>query len=115
DHPGLRFVFGYEQALGYLVTGQPMDKDGISAAVMMAEVAALAAAEGLTLQDRLDALATRFGRHVVADLSVRLDPVDAAAKVAAMRAHPPAEVGGLPVTGVEWFEEAGLLRLWLGG
>jgi phosphomannomutase len=114
DHPELRFVFGYEQALGYLVTTRPMDKDGITAAVMMAEVAALAAAEGVTLQDRLDALSARYGHHVVADLSIRLDPVLAASKVAAMRAHPPTEVGGHPVTGVEWYEEAGLLRLWLG-
>ena len=113
DNPDLDFVFGYEQALGYLVTTQPMDKDGISAAVMMAEVAALAAADGVTLQDRLDALAARFGRHVVADLSLRLDPVEAAARVAAMRAAPPSEVAGRAVTGVEWFEEAGLLRLWL--
>jgi len=114
DHPDLRFVFGYEQALGYLVCGQPLDKDGISAAVMMAEVAALATAEGVTLQDRLDDLAARFGRHVVADLSLRLDPVDAAAKVAAMRANPPTGVGDRAVTNVEWFDEAGLLRLWLG-
>lgn len=114
DHPELRFVFGYEQALGYLVCRQPLDKDGITAAVLLAEVAALAAADGLTLQDRLDALASRFGRHVTAELWVRLDPVDAAAKVAALRAEPPTEVGGHPVTGVEWYDEAGLLRLWLG-
>ena len=113
DHPDLNFVFGYEQALGYLVCKQPMDKDGITAGVLLAEVAALAAAEGVTLQDRLDALAGQFGRHVVADLSIRLDPVDAAAKVAAMRANPPTEVGGHGVTGVEWYQEAGLLRLWL--
>ena len=114
DHPELRFVFGYEQALGYLVRQQPMDKDGITAGVALAEVAALAAAEGVSLQDRLDALATRFGRHVVADLSIRLDPALAAAKVAALRADPPTEVAGRAVTGVEWFEEAGLLRLWVG-
>ena len=114
DHPELRFVFGYEQALGYLVRQQPMDKDGITAAVAMAEVAALAAAEGVTLQDRLDELAARFGRHVVADLSIRLDPATAAAKVETMRAEPPTQVAGHAVTGVEWFDEAGLLRLWLG-
>ncbi len=74
DHPDLRFVFGYEQALGYLVTHRPLDKDGISAAVMMAEIAGLALAEGVTLQDRLDAIAERFGRYVTAELSVRLDP-----------------------------------------
>ncbi len=114
DHPDLRFVFGYEQALGYLVCRQPMDKDGITAAVMMAEVAALAAAEGLTLQDRLDALAKRFGRHVTCDLSVPLDPAVGAAKLETMRATPPAALAGQPVTGVEWYDEAGLLRLWLG-
>ncbi|MCU1388211.1 MAG: pgm [Ilumatobacteraceae bacterium] len=113
DHPDLRMVFGYEQALGFLVCRQPLDKDGITAAVLLAEVAALAASEGVTLQQRLDDLAERFGRHVTAELSIRLDPVDAAAKVAAMRATPPTEVDGRPVTGVEWYEEAGLLRLWL--
>ena len=74
ERPDLRFVFGYEQALGYLVTNRPLDKDGISAAVMMAEIAGLALADGVTLQDRLDAIAERFGRYVTADLSVRLDP-----------------------------------------
>jgi phosphomannomutase len=59
DRPDQRFVFGYEQALGYLVAAAPRDKDGITAAVLMAEVAALARAEGVTLQDRLDDLARR--------------------------------------------------------
>lgn len=113
DHPELRFVFGYEQALGYLVCHQPMDKDGITAAVMMAEVAALAESEGVTLQDRLDALAARFGHHITAEQSVRLDPVSAARSVAALREQPPTEVSGRPVTSVEWFDEAGLLRIWL--
>ena len=71
ERPELRFVFGYEQALGYLVTHRPLDKDGISAAVMMAEIAGVALADGVTLQDRLDAIAERFGRYVTAELSVR--------------------------------------------
>ena len=74
--PRVRFVLGYEQALGYLVCGRPLDKDGITAAVLLAEVAALAAAEGVTLQERLDALAAtlrppRDGRAVVADATTR--------------------------------------------
>ena len=114
EHPDERFVFGYEQALGYLVAGQPLDKDGITAAVLMAEVAAVAAEEGVTLQDRLDSIAAEFGRHVMAEMSVRMPPADGAAAVARMRAEPPTSVAGRAVTGVEWFEEAGLLRLRLG-
>jgi phosphomannomutase len=113
-NPDERFVFGYEQALGYLVCGQPLDKDGITAAVMMAEVAAVAAAEGVTLQQRLDGIIATYGRHVMSEKSLRMMPADAAVAVARLRAQPPTEVGGHAVTSVQWFEEAGLLRLQLG-
>ena len=113
-HPDQRFVLGYEQALGYLVTTQPLDKDGITAAVMMAEIAAVAVAEGVTIQDRLDVIIATYGRHVMAEKSLRMPPADGAAAVARLRAQPPTEVGGHAVTSVEWFDEAGLLRLQLG-
>ncbi len=114
SQPDAHFVFGYEQALGFLVCGRPLDKDGITAAVLMAEVAALAAAEGVTLQGRLDAISARFGRHVMADLSIKMPPVDGVAAVGRMRAAAPTAVGDRAVTAVEWFDEAGLLRLQLG-
>jgi len=114
EHPDLQFVFGYEQALGYLVCQQPLDKDGITAAIMMADIAALAASEGVSLQQRLDDISARFGRHVMAEKSLRMAPADGAAKVAAMRANPPTQVGGREVTAVTWYEAAGLLRLQLG-
>ena len=104
-------MFGYEQALGYLVAAAPLDKDGITAAVLMAEVAALAKAEGVTLQDRLDDIAHRFGRHVTAERSLRMEPPVAAARVAALRATPPATLAGAPVDDVVEFPEADLLRL----
>ncbi|WP_420452786.1 phospho-sugar mutase [Ilumatobacter sp.] len=110
-----RFVFGYEQALGYLVTDRPLDKDGISAAVLMAEIAACAQADGVTVQDRLDAIAERFGRHVTAERSVRIPPSVGAEWVAAIESDPPAEVGGVAVVGVESYPEADLVRLRLEG
>jgi phosphomannomutase len=110
DHPGLRFVLGYEQALGYLVAGQPLDKDGISAAVLFAEVAAVAAADGRSLQRWLDDIAARYGRHILADASVRMAPADAAAKVAALRADPPTQIGGRSVSSTKEYPEANLLR-----
>jgi phosphomannomutase len=115
DRPGQRFVFGYEQALGYLVASAPLDKDGITAAVMMAEIAALAVAAGVTLQDRLDDIASRFGRHVIAELSVRMEPAVAVERVALLEADPPTEVAGVPVASVQSYPEAGLLRLVLEG
>ena len=115
DRPDLRFVLGYEQALGYLVAERPLDKDGISAAVLFAEVAAVAAAEGRTLQQWLDDIAARYGRHVLADASVRMDPADAVAKVAALRADPPVEIGGRAVVSTEEYPEADLLRFELDG
>jgi phosphomannomutase len=115
DRPELRLVFAYEQALGYLVTGRPLDKDGITAAVVFAEMAAVAAAEGRTMQGWLDDIAARYGRHVLADAAVRMDPSDAAAKVAALRADPPTSIGGRGVVRTEEYPEANLLRFDLDG
>ena len=72
DRPQLRLVFAYEQALGYLVTARPLDKDGISAAVLMAEIAAVAAEErddvaGPPRRDRRPLRASRRRRAVAAD------------------------------------------------
>jgi len=115
DHPDRRFVFGYEQALGYLVASRPLDKDGITAAVVLAEIAAAAAAGGTTLQARLDAISARYGRHVIADRSIRMDPQVAAQRVRALQESPPTELGGAAVTRVQSFPEADLLRLELDG
>jgi phosphomannomutase len=115
DNPDLRFVLGYEQALGYLVAPRPLDKDGISAALMLAEVAAVAAAEGTTLQRRLDDIAARFGRHVTIDKSVRMDPAAAAKAVERLQARPPTDIGGAHVVDVVAFPEADLLRFELSG
>src|SRR6056297_202316 len=115
ERPDLRFMLGYEQALGYLVAPRPLDKDGITAAVMMAEIAAVAGSEGQTLQDRLDAIADRFGRYVTSELSVKMPPADGAAWVASIEAEPPSEVGGRAVVSVQTYPEANLVRLMLEG
>ncbi|MEO6651564.1 MAG: phospho-sugar mutase [Ilumatobacteraceae bacterium] len=115
ERPHLDFVLGYEQALGYLVARRPLDKDGISAAVLFAEMAAAAAADGRTMQGWLDDIATRYGRHVLADASVRMDADAAAAQVVALRENPPAHIGGRAVLATEEYPEANLLRFELDG
>jgi phosphomannomutase len=115
DHPDLRFVFGYEQALGYLVAPRPLDKDGITAAVLLAEVAAVAAEDGTTMQERLDDISARYGRHLIADRSIRMEPAVATARVRALLEDPPGSLGGSAVVEVTAFPEADLLRLQLEG
>lgn len=108
-----RLVFAYEQALGYLVADRPLDKDGISAALMMTEIAALAMREGVSVQDRLDQIAAEYGQHVTAELSIKMSPSEGVAVVEQLRAHPPEAIGGRKVVSVEDFPEANLLRIWL--
>ena len=115
ERSDLRFMFGYEQALGYLVTGRPLDKDGVTAAVLMAEIAACAVAEGRTVQDRLDDIAARFGQYVTSELSLRISPEEGATWVAAMESDPPVEIGGLPVVSTSSYPEANLIRFVLEG
>jgi phosphomannomutase len=110
---GLRLVFAYEQALGYLVRDRPLDKDGLSAAVLLAEIAGLAADEGTTIEGRLDSIAARFGRHVTAERSIKMDPSSGAELVRALIASPPRTIGGRDVVAVRDFPEANLVRLWL--
>ncbi|NUS36607.1 MAG: phospho-sugar mutase [Pseudarthrobacter sp.] len=69
--PGL--VYGYEEALGYCVAPDLVkDKDGISAAVLIAELAAAAKADGRTVFDTLDELYLQHGLHASDQLSIRV-------------------------------------------
>jgi phosphomannomutase len=113
-HPEWRFVFGYEQALGFAVTGSPADKDGISAAVLLAEVALLAKTLGITLEDRLAAIATQYGRRRLAERSLAMPTALGLARVAALDAAPPSTLAGHPVTDVVEFPEANLVRFQCG-
>ena len=115
ERPDQRLVLGYEQALGYLVAARPLDKDGITAAVLMAEMAAAAVADGVTLQGRLNDIAARFGQYVTAEQSLRIPPSVGAEWVAQITADPPSELGGRAVTEVTAYPEANLVRLMLSG
>jgi phosphomannomutase len=96
--PGARFVFGYEEALGYAVTPAVRDKDGISAALALLSLAAAARAAGQTLLDRWDALEAAHGVHLTAQVTL---PTRAPAEVMArLRAGPPGSLAGAPVTTV---------------
>jgi phosphomannomutase len=96
-------VYGYEEALGYCVAPEHVrDKDGITAALAVAELAAGLKAEGRTLTDRLDELAAEFGVHLTDQLSVRVDDLrEIRAAMTRIRASTPATLLDAPVTSVQ--------------
>jgi phosphomannomutase len=101
--PDAPLVYGYEEALGYCVAPDHVrDKDGISAALMVCELAAGLKAGGATLLDRLDELAATFGVHATDQVSVRVDDPSAIAEMmGVVRTCPPASLLDEPVTEVE--------------
>jgi phosphomannomutase len=95
--PGM--VFGFEEALGYLVNPETVrDKDGISAAVAILGLAASARAEGKTLADLLDELADRIGHYASGQVSIRVEDLSIiGSTMARLRAEPPAAFGDVAV------------------
>ncbi|WP_433613521.1 phospho-sugar mutase [Dactylosporangium sp. CA-139114] len=100
---GADLAYGYEEALGYCVAPELVrDKDGITAALLVCELAAGLKAELRTLGDRLDELALRYGVHATDQLSVRVeDLAEITAMMATIRSHPPADLLDEPVTSIE--------------
>jgi phosphomannomutase len=98
---GLAYVFGYEEALGYGVGPLVLDKDGIGAALRLAERARHLKAQGRTLLERLDELLIAHGMSHQLQWSVsRPEPGGRerlAQAMAALRADPPAAIGASPV------------------
>jgi phosphomannomutase len=96
-------IYGYEQALGYAVRPDLVaDKDGISAALLVLQLAAEQARAGRTLADRLDDLAVAHGVHVTRQRSLRADGAAGLARLAdaveRVRKEPPRLLAGQPVT-----------------
>jgi phosphomannomutase len=97
--------FGYEEALGFCAGGLVRDKDGITAALLLAESVAVLADEGRTVLDVLDELAVAHGVHQTAQWSVRVPGSDAmellTTAMARLRSSPPADLAGRAVTRVD--------------
>ncbi len=95
--PGLRF--GYEEALGYCVDPDGVrDKDGVTAALLIAEQAATLKAEGRTLGDVLDDLAHRHGVYLTDSFSVRVQDLSLIGQIMArLREDPATDIAGITV------------------
>ena len=99
-----RFVFGFEEALGYSVGQVVRDKDGMSAAVVLADISAEAASSGKSMWDLLAGLARRHGLWVSAQHSVTRQAPEGGSEISGavdrVAASPPQSLGGMTVTDV---------------
>ncbi len=99
-------TFAYEEALGYCVDpGGVRDKDGITAALVIAELTAKLKAQGRTVGDELERLATEYGRHATDQLSLRVNDLsDIPKMMQSLRAAPPKELAGIAVSRIDDLE-----------
>jgi phosphomannomutase len=95
--PGTRFVFGYEEALGYAVGDVVRDKDGIGAALALLRLAEGAKSAGRSVLDVYDDLERSYGVHLTSQLTLRT--ADQERVMSRLRAAPPDAFGREPVSG----------------
>lgn len=117
-------TFGYEEALGYCVDSHSVnDKDGISAAIVLAQLATDLKKDGKTLLDLLDEIWLRHGFHGTEQISIRVQDLGrVAALLTSLRANPPSQIAGKRVLSVDDLNvpkddlpPTDGLRLWLEG
>jgi phosphomannomutase len=90
-------IFGYEEALGYCVDwGQVRDKDGLSAALIVADIASALASQGYTLGDQLEKLMQRYGYFATGQISIRVTDLTVISNLMIkLRTNPPAQIAGV--------------------
>jgi phosphomannomutase len=117
-------TFGYEEALGYAVDAVTVnDKDGISAAITLAQIATDLATQGKTLLDLLDEIWARHGFHATEQISIRLSDLSKVGVIlGGLRSNPPKEIAGRSVASIDDLAKPtdGLpptdgIRIWLAG
>ena len=117
-------AYGYEEAIGYSVDSETVnDKDGISAALFLTQIAMDLKREGLTLSNLLDDIWERHGFHGTEQISIRVSDMGVITRLlATLRSAPPREIAGRLVASIDDLAAPtdGLpptdgLRIWLDG
>jgi len=104
--------FSYEESYGYMIGDFVRDKDAVTASMLIAEMAAWYAGQGMTLYDALQKLYDKYGQYAERTMNLIMPGLDGIAKMrdlmAGLRENPPAEIAGVEVvvrrdyeTGVE--------------
>ncbi len=100
----MRVLFIYEEALGYSIGALVRDKDGVSAAVLFAELAAVCRARGTSVLSHLESLYRRFGLYASRQVNLQQEGAEASARLAEamrrLRTSPPVVMGGRRILSV---------------
>jgi phosphomannomutase len=116
-------AFAYEEAIGYSVDSATVsDKDGVSAAIALAQLAEELAANGQTIYDRLQEIWSIIGFHATEQISIRVENIKlVGAVLEKFRTNPPKEIAGFAVTAIDDLAKPNNdlpptdgLRIWLG-
>jgi phosphomannomutase len=104
-------IFGYEEALGYCVDwGQVRDKDGLSAALIVADIASALASQGYTLGDQLEKLMERYGYFATGQISIRVTDLTVISNLMKkLRTSPPAQIAGVDAAFEDMNQSSGSL------
>ena len=117
-------AFGYEEAIGYAIDSETVnDKDGISAALLLAQIATELKSQGLTLLDLLSEVWSRHGFHGTEQISIRVADISQITQLLTkLRKSPPTQIAGRAVLSIDDLADPkdGLpptdgLRLWIDG
>ena len=96
-------IFGYEEAIGFCVDSQTVnDKDGISAALYITQIATDLKRDGKTLNDLLDEIWKTYGFHATEQISIRVQDLALISTIMnGLRTNPKAEIAGFKVLAME--------------
>ncbi|MBQ7064658.1 MAG: phospho-sugar mutase [Firmicutes bacterium] len=103
------FLFGFEESYGYLCGTYARDKDAVSAAMLICEMAAICKSRGQSLNDYLESLYQKYGYYKEAVVSMAFEGIEGAAKMKAimdgLRADPKTEIAGLKVLEIQDYQK----------
>ena len=96
-----KVIFAYEESYGYMMGDYVRDKDAVTASLILTEMAAWYADQGMTLYDALQALYKKYGFYAEKTINLVMPGLDGLKKMAALmaglRAQPPVEIAGVAV------------------
>jgi phosphoglucomutase len=108
-----KVIFSYEESYGYMLGDYVRDKDAVTASLLLTEMAAWYAGQGMTLYDALEALYKKYGYYRERTLNLVMPGLDGLKKMAALmanlRANPPASIGGAAVTARKDYQDGSVI------